>query len=286
MTKMEVVARASEEQQHTADGAAVCVDGDRVYVGAEDGKLKVYNHHTMELIQEVAAHEYSITDLLLLGASLFSSSADTTVKVWDSATLTLRTTTQPHEEAVRKMATNGVHVFAGDDKGDVRLYDVDGRCSGTHAMVEEVWALHAQEDLLYSVRDRGITISRLSDTSNKSSVVASIEGRAPMVVSGDYLVYGDASGMSLVVRENKTKGGKELGMLTGHQMIITAVAKCGEGRAVSSGYDNTLKLWDLKGMKELASCPLPGCAGALAVSEDGCIFATGSGGYVCKVKVG
>ncbi|KAK8378345.1 hypothetical protein O3P69_011086 [Scylla paramamosain] len=285
MTKMEVVARASEEQQHTADGAAVCVEEDRVYVGAEDGKLKVYNHHTMELVQEVTAHEYAITDLLLLGASLFSASADATVKVWDSATLTLRTTAPPHEEAVRKMATNGVHVFAGDDKGDVRLYDVDGRCRGAHSMVEEVWALHAQEDLLYTVRDRGITISRLSGTSNKSSVVASLDGRAPMVVSGEYLVCGDAGGMSLVVRENKTKSGKELGLLQGHEMIITALAKCGEGRVVSSGYDNSLKLWDLKGLKEVASCPLPGCPGALAASEDGCIFATGSGGYVCKVKV-
>ena len=41
MTKVEMVGRVSEEQQHQVDGAAVCAQGDRVYVGADDGKVKV-----------------------------------------------------------------------------------------------------------------------------------------------------------------------------------------------------------------------------------------------------
>lgn len=285
MTKVEVVARASEEQQLQADGAAVCVDGERVYVAAEDGKLKVYNHHTLELVQEVDAHEYAITDVITLGASLFTASVDATVKVWDSATLTLRNTSNPHEDSIRKMATNGVFVFAGDDKGDVRLYDVDGRCKAAHSLVEEVWGIIVQDDVIYTVRDRGITVSRLSEQSNKSSVVGSLEGRAPMVVAGDFLVCGNGSGMGLVVRQNKIGDFKELGELQGHEMIITSMAACGSDKVVSAGWDNLAKLWDLKTRKEIASCPLPGCAAGITASEDGCIFVTGSGGYVCKLKV-
>lgn len=41
MTKVEVVARASEEEQHQIDTEGVCVHGDRVFTCADDGKVKV-----------------------------------------------------------------------------------------------------------------------------------------------------------------------------------------------------------------------------------------------------
>ncbi|XP_050692218.1 F-box/WD repeat-containing protein sel-10-like [Eriocheir sinensis] len=285
MTKLEVAGNVSDEEKLAVDGAAVCLYEEKVYAGAEDGKVKVYDHHSLALQQEVTAHEYAVTDMITLGASLFTASVDCGVKVWDAATMTQRATPPAHEEAVRKMATNGIHVFAGDDKGEVRLYDVDGRVKATHSLMEEVWGVHAQDSLLYTVRDRGITIYQLFEESNKSSVVGTVEGRAPMVVEGEWLVSADAAGMSLVVRDNKRGSFQVKGELKGHEMIITALVGCGGGRVVSAGWDNKAILWDLATLKQVAACSLPACANALAASPDGCVFATGSGGFVCKLKI-
>lgn len=41
MTKVEVVARASEEEKHQIDTEGLCVYGDRVFTCADDGKVKV-----------------------------------------------------------------------------------------------------------------------------------------------------------------------------------------------------------------------------------------------------
>ncbi|KAK4315218.1 hypothetical protein Pmani_013546 [Petrolisthes manimaculis] len=284
MTKLEVVSRVTEEEQHKVDTEGLCVYGDRVFTCADDGKVKVFDHHNLKLVHEFQPHDYCVNDVLVVKDILFTCSVDSTIKMWDAKTCQAKGTTGTHNESVRKLATDGTRLYAGDDGGEVRIYTLDGNAVATHSLVEEVWGLVAIDDLIYSVRDRGVTISQIKGETSKSAVMASIEGRAPIAVVGDNLLVADAAGHSICVRDNIKKSYKVKGELKGHELIMTAMAGHGQ-RVVSGGWDNLLKLWDLTTFQQLGSCDLPACPSALAMSEDGCIFATGGGGFVCKMKI-
>ncbi|XP_045620291.1 myosin heavy chain kinase B isoform X5 [Procambarus clarkii] len=283
MVELKVVATASDDQTHEGDAQSVHVHGN-VFTCGEDGKVKIWDHNNLKLLNEFKAHDYSINDLLVLGNTLFTCSVDATIKTWDLETLQLKKTLAPHVDSVRKLATNGTNVFAGDDNGEVRVYDQEGEFLAMYGVVEEVWDLHAQDDLLYTVRDRGVTITQTKGETNKFTVTKSLDGRAPLCVVGNHLSFPDTSGLSICVHDNTFGSYKLRGQLQGHEMIITALAGWGPDRLVSSGWDNQVRLWDLSALKGLASCALPGCPNGLACSQDGCVFAAGAEGFLCKMK--
>ncbi|XP_045620289.1 myosin heavy chain kinase B isoform X2 [Procambarus clarkii] len=318
MVELKVVATASDDQTHEGDAQSVHVHGN-VFTCGEDGKvkftlskqlvtkpgddiesvlihagrvltcstsgsIKIWDHNNLKLLNEFKAHDYSINDLLVLGNTLFTCSVDATIKTWDLETLQLKKTLAPHVDSVRKLATNGTNVFAGDDNGEVRVYDQEGEFLAMYGVVEEVWDLHAQDDLLYTVRDRGVTITQTKGETNKFTVTKSLDGRAPLCVVGNHLSFPDTSGLSICVHDNTFGSYKLRGQLQGHEMIITALAGWGPDRLVSSGWDNQVRLWDLSALKGLASCALPGCPNGLACSQDGCVFAAGAEGFLCKMK--
>ncbi|KAK8732164.1 hypothetical protein OTU49_007218 [Cherax quadricarinatus] len=287
MTKLEVVATVSDDQKHQSDANSVCLHGEKVFTCADDGKVKVWDHHDLKLLHEFQAHDYGVNDLLVLGNTLFTCSVDATVKSWDVNTFQLKKTLSPHEESVRKLATNGTSVFAGDDKGEVRVYTEEGDLLAFYSVVEEVWGLHAQENLLYTVRDRGVTITQTKGETNKFTVTKSLDGRAPLCVVGGNLVVPEASGLSIIVYDNTSSAYTLRGQLQGHAMIITSLAGMSEDRLVSAGWDNTARVWDLHTLAPLTTtpCTLPGCPNTLAASPDGCVFAAGIGGYLCKMKL-
>ncbi|XP_042232756.1 F-box/WD repeat-containing protein 11-like isoform X1 [Homarus americanus] len=320
MTKLEVVVTATDDQKHEDDVESVRVHGEQVFTCggdnkvkfiklnqlmprpekeiesllvtasrvltcSQDGKVKVWDHHDLKLLHEFKAHDYSINDLLVLGSTLFTCSVDATVKSWDLNTFELKNTLTNHEESVRKLATNGTHVFAGDDKGEVYVFDESGAVQASYGVVEEVWSLHAQDDLIYSVRDRGVTITQTKGQKNKFTVIKSLEGRAPICVAGNNLTFPDTSGLTIRVHDNTAGSYKLKGELKGHEMIITALGGVGEDRLLSAGWDNEARLWDLTSLKLLASCGLPGYTNGIAASQDGYIFAAGAGGFVCKMKI-
>lgn len=41
----------------------------------------------------------------------------------------------------------------------VRVYSLDGDFAKMYSMVEEVWGLHVEGSRLYTIRDRGLTIT-------------------------------------------------------------------------------------------------------------------------------
>ncbi|XP_071537148.1 uncharacterized protein [Panulirus ornatus] len=283
MVKLEVVARVPDDQQHLQDAGGVHLHGGKVFTCAEDTKVKVFGQNDLKLVHDFKAHDYAVNDLLVVGDTLFTCCADATVRMWDVNTLQLKKTIEGHEEAIRKLATSGDRVFSGDDKGEVRVYDLDGVVRASYNVVEEVWGLHAQDDLIYTVRDRGLTVTQLKGETNKFAVTASLEGRAPLCVVGKSLALPDMSGFIINVRDNTPISYNLRGTLKGHEMIITALGGW-DDRLVSAGWDNTAYLWDLTSLQQLASCPLPGTASGIAATDDGTIFAVGSEGFVCKLK--
>lgn len=76
-------------------------------------------------MHEFKAHNYAVTDILVVGNNIFTACADCTFSIWDANTFELKRGIEGHEESIRKIITDGKNVFAGDDKGEVS--DEDGK---------------------------------------------------------------------------------------------------------------------------------------------------------------
>ncbi|KAK7081136.1 hypothetical protein SK128_002599 [Halocaridina rubra] len=265
------------------DVEAVIIHNQRVLTCSDAGKVKIFDMD-LKLIQEFKAHDYAVYDVLVFNNTLFTCCIDSTIKTWDVNTLEHKNTIQKHEEAVRKLCTNGKLVFAGDEKGEVRGYTEDGVLSVWYGVVEEVWGLYAKDDLLFSIRDRGLTIQQVKGEDNKFAHLKSIDGRAPIYAHGEWLVFPDTPGMTLQVFDNNKNTQFALkGEMKGHEMIITAIGGWGD-HLLSAGWDSELRLWDLKKLSELSKCKLPDVPNAIAATDQGEIFVVGVGGYICKLK--
>ncbi|XP_064085776.1 F-box/WD repeat-containing protein sel-10-like isoform X2 [Macrobrachium nipponense] len=283
MSKLEMVLQCPDEEKHAADAESVRVHGDKVFSCGDDGKVKVFDRN-LKLIKDLAAHDYAVYDVFVFGDTLFTGSIDTKIKTWDANTFELKKTIESHDEAVRRFCTDGKLIYAGDEKGEVRGYTPEGELSVLYNVVEEVWSMYAKGDLLYTVRDRGITITQLKGEDNKFCHIQSLDGRAPIYANDDWLIFPDTSGLSLDVRENnKTSGFALKGQLKGTEMIVTAAS--GHGTMVVTGsWDSELRLWDLRTMKETGRCSIPGVPNGIAVGENGDVYAVGVGGFICKLK--
>ncbi|XP_069980532.1 F-box/WD repeat-containing protein sel-10 isoform X1 [Penaeus vannamei] len=319
MPKLEFIKSASEDQKHSEDVEVVRAHGGKLYTGDDEGKVKykkpsmlalvpkadvetlvLYNErvltgaddgsvkvwdHELNLMHEFKAHNYAVTDILVVGNNIFTACADCTFSIWDANTFELKRGIEGHEESIRKIITDGKNVFAGDDKGEVRVYSLDGDFAKMYSMVEEVWGLHVEGSRLYTIRDRGLTITEAKGESNKFTVISSTsEGRAPLYVTSDTLAYLDRTGMMVLIHDNTPSSYQLKGQLKGHERIVTALSGMGTFM-VSGGWDNKVKLWDVTSFQELGSSDVPGCANGLAVTEDKLVFAAGVGGYVCKLKI-
>ncbi|XP_042894161.1 F-box/WD repeat-containing protein 7-like isoform X2 [Penaeus japonicus] len=284
MPNLEFVKSASDDQKHAEDIEVVSAHGGKLYSGDDEGKVKIWDHD-LNLLHEFKAHNYAVTDILVVGNNIFTACADCTFNIWDANTFEFLRAIKGHEESVRKIKTDGKNIFAGDDKGEVRVYSLDGDFEKMYAMVEEVWGLHAEGNRFYTIRDRGLTITEAKNESNKFTVLSSTsEGRAPLYVTSDTLAYMDRAGMVVLIHDNNPGSHKLKGQLKGHDRIVTALSGV-ENFMVSAGWDNKVKLWDVNTFQELGSCDIPGCANGLAVTDDKLVFAGGIGGFVCKLKI-
>lgn len=69
-------------------------------------------------------------------------------------------------------------------------------------------------------------------------------------------------------------------MLRGHQVAVASIALSGDGRRLASTYTDTIRLWDLRGHRQIGA-PLPGVnIEDLALSPDGRTLAFADGKLV------
>lgn len=284
MSKLQLVKKVSDEDQHQGDVEGVRIEGGKIITCGDDGKVKIFDGD-LKLLKEIKAHDYAVYDVIVFGETLFTCSIDASVKSWDFNTLELKKVVGQHEEGVRKFCTDGKLIYAGDEKAEVKGYTPEGDLKVTYNVVEEVWGLYAKEDLLYSVRDRGVTVTQLKGEDNKFTHVKSLDGRAPLYVHGNWLVFPDVAALTLEIHDNnRSSSFAHKGTLKGPEMIITALGGCGD-RVASGGYDLQLSLWDLSKMAQIAKCYLPEVPNGIAVNAQGDIYVVGAGGYICKYKL-
>ncbi len=125
------------------------------------------------------------------------------------------------------------------------------------SVVEEVFDMAIDGLTIVSVRDRGVTVQELLSLteSNKFTIKATIEGRAPIAMTKTtlYAVASDGRGIQKFDRANNYK---LAAVLRGHEMIVNCLAVSGDGkRLFSAGWDETVNVWDVESDNRLiTSC--------------------------------
>ncbi|XP_018021293.1 myosin heavy chain kinase B [Hyalella azteca] len=288
MVSLTLACEADVESRHGADMESVVLHGGRIYTAADDGKVKVWNKD-LKLETEFQAHDYAVYHLLVLKDRLFTASIDATIKVWKLGTFELVTTLTGHQEPVRRLATNGDRLLSGDEKGDVIIWNGDSLASeNRYEVVEEVWDMAAYDRFFFTVRDRGLSVTEVKrGETNQHTVVKSLQGRAPIYLSKEHLVYSEfGAGYGLHLHKNLPNDFPKITDLRGHSMIITCLGGntvSGSERIASSGYDNKVNLWELPEGKLLATYDASVTPSCLAVADDGAVYIGGPDGYLAKL---
>ncbi|XP_037773087.1 uncharacterized protein LOC119568624, partial [Penaeus monodon] len=195
--------------------------------------------YNLNLLHEFKAHNYAVTDILVVGHNIFTACADCTFSIWDANTFEFKRGIEGHEESIRKIKTDGKNVFAGDDKGEVRVYSSNGD---------------------FAKMDRGLPKTETKGESNKFTVINSTsEGRAPLYVTSDTLAYLDRTGMVVLIHDNTPSSHQLKGQSRwGHDRIVTALRGVGNFM-VSGGWGKQQgQAVDVASFRELGSSDIPG----------------------------
>ncbi|KAL7638174.1 UNVERIFIED_CONTAM: hypothetical protein RMT77_011799 [Armadillidium vulgare] len=282
--KLEKLCEVSEEKRHTVDIEAITLSGDRLFSGADDGVVKIWRTNDLELTHEFKAHDYAINHLLIFQDRLLTASMDQTIKSWQLDVWKLVATFEGHEESPRRLATDGEFIYSGADNGEVLKWTKDGKLLLKFAIVEEVWDLHVQGLHVYTIRDRGLTISECVPNSPNYSVLRSLEGRAPFYIKDKYLLMMNREGTVINHFKNERPSYDYVQELIGHERIVTAMAGF-KDFLLSSGYDEKLFIWDLKTGNLLCTEALNGCPVCLVARDEDNIFVAGPNGLITKFKL-
>jgi len=276
-----LVAHATEEVQHGGDCEAITVYGDFVVTGADDGKIKIWDRD-LKLLREVQASEDPIQRVVVSNNIVFGLSYRE-VKGFDFESLAPKNLAiLPFKKDARCLKAYGDFFYVGDDVGHIHQFELNGLLAGKTELMEPLFDLYMTPERIFSVRDRGITVSELRRSGNVS-VASTLRGSYPMTIWNDFLASAEQEDTSNIVVYNKDTY-KKIYDIQGHEMIIQCM--CGWDNWLASGsYDKKLKLWDMNNGKLAAEVELPYFVMSAATSGDGCVYVGLKFGSVYKVKV-
>ena len=247
---------------HSGGANAVALHGRHAVSGSNDSTLKVWDLESGACLRTLAGHSAVVTAVALHGRRAVSASWDGTLKVWDLDSGACLRTLKGHSDRVTAAA----------------LY-LDGR-----RMVSASW----DETLKVWDLESGACLRTLKGHSGDVNAVALHPDGARAVSAswdGRLKVWDLESGACLRTLAAPPPPPTPLGDLEKLQEPVTAVALHSDGwRAVSAGWDRTLKVWDL----ESAAClrTLKGHSGdvnAVALHPDGSRAVSASDDETLKV---
>ncbi len=223
---------------------AFAPDGSRVVSGGADGKVRVWDANTGDVVFVFdATAAVTAIDFGPDGSYVVAGSKDNLLRIWDvEGGRGLRGTLAGHESAVTSLAfhSNGRRILTGAEE-DVRLWDI--------ARFREL-AVYAHESPVAAVAFSGERV--VTGTADgvhvweNGKLVRTIECDDPVLSLasvGERIAAGLYDSRILVI---EPAAGQTQKTLIGHADPVNAVAAAGGARIVSASHDRTVRLFDLK----------------------------------------
>jgi len=187
------------------------------------------------------------------------------------------------------------------------VYGLDLTLDGSKALLGgkrdlEVWDLNTGESTIVGLRGEWVTMSPDGNTVAQSGplvkiAIGDLKAEKPIrdlfvgtmctntkfSSDGKRLVTGTVDGDAIVF---DTTSGKRICTFKNHNAPITRVAFLPDGKeAVSNGQDEWTRIWNAETGAERAAIKHPEVAWGLAVSPDGRLIATGTGGHTFDAPI-
>lgn len=243
-----------------------------------------------------------ITDIALISPSQILASAgwDGAVKLWDLHTgQQLQILEDPTSGIVSLTATtDGNLLVAGSADGTIWVWNLRQLRQGEPPTLLNSWRKHSsvvaavairssnnpgENQILASAsRDRSVKLWHLPDGNLQTTLSGHQERVTCVTFSPNHslLVSGSQDAkikIWKVASRTAPPNGEPIGELLGHEGVVHAVALTADGRAISSSWDRTIKIWQLSTGECLHSFSghlLP--AVSVTIRPNSKIFATGS----------
>jgi len=281
--------RADVSDKHASDVNTLIYHKNRVYSGAADGKIKVWDED-LKLVGSIDAHSSAVLSIVADDNTLYSCSNDGTLKEWTLPDLKLKQTLLKSENELWKLCFTDGLLYVGDNEGNVQCF-FDDKLISMLNIVEPVKDMLVNDRLVYTVRDLNLVITELYPGVKESyGLFKTIKGRAPLCIAGERLFLCSRNGKDILVHENSTDldfkeitHGKDA-----HEKTINALCGVTNDRIsliYSGGMDKMLKQWKVFGssLQKQNACPVEMCINAITAGPKGEIFVGGSDGHIVCV---
>lgn len=189
-----------------------------------------------------------------------------------------------HEDSVKKLRVSRNRLISGGDDGQVRLWYMEsGKCEACFPVLEEVWDLKVDGHLLFTVRDRGVSVWATCDEDQRFMMCGSFEGHAPLALAPDFVYCVDQATSKQILVHDRKQDYKLVKTIEASDRIIRAMT-IANNVLFCGGYDQTLKAFDRTTGALLASLHMKEDITAIAGTGAGLLLVGLAGGNVQLVE--
>lgn len=253
----------------------VAVDHNRIVSTSADHTLKVWNLMTGSVVQTLSSQESSAWTVAVVDSNhIVFASADRTLKVWNLATGTIEQILSGHKDDVNDVSViDNHHVVSASADGTLKVWNLT---TGT-----VVQTLSSHEDRIWNVvvLDANHIVSVVADRTisvwnlESSTVEQTINDYEDLILGIVVLDNNHIISYDNTIKLWNLQTGQIEQTLTDHEGGIYDVAVLDNNHIVFASADCTLKIWERRAEKVVASIGLDGTPTCVTVArQDGRTF--------------
>lgn len=279
--------------EHAANSVIISPNRKMLISGGRDGKIKLWDLETGELLNILAGHTSSVESIAISSDSqlLASSSSDTTIKLWNLNTGKLLHTFTGHSGVVSSVALSpdSQILASGSYDKSIKLWDVTTKkpirtLQGVSSLVSSiVFSPRTDQKILTAGLVEGRVLQwGLEKDSWPSTLLWNTQKVESLAISSDCktLIIGDGRGGIKVV---KLDMGVEFSSVSSHQGSVASVVISPDSKTFLSA-GNDIRLWNIESrelMETFSEHSAKVCSVAFSFSGDN--FASSSQDGTIKI---